>query len=359
MKIATYGVTVALAIGALAATACGSGKENSAAAPVHNVFVVNPVASGAGQSRSFSAVTQEARSIATGFKTAGQIERILVKEGDHVNAGQLLAELDTVDYALGVSQLRVQHRQMADEFERRRKIYASGSMSDNDFEKARAGLEQLALQLALQENKLRYCRLYAPASGYITKRNFEPSEMVDAGTPVFELMDNSHLEVLVDLPVADYMQRGSFVGFSGHSALHPGVSFPLNMLSITPRADNNQLYQLKLTLPASSPVSLTPGMNLTVDIEMAGTDSPAVELPRRAVFDHDGQDCVWVLSEADSTVHARPVAITRHSDPALVTVTSGLQVTDRVVRAGVHSLTEGERVNVITPATETNVGNLL
>ena len=347
-----------MAVAAICSCSGNSGDKNSSRV-VHNVFLVQPEAAGDSSSKSFAAVVQEARTISTGFKTAGQIENILVKEGDYVERGQLLAVLDTVDYALGVSQLRVQHKQMMDEFERRKKIYAAGSMSENDYEKSIAGMEQLSLQLALNENKLRYCRLYAPVSGYIIKRSFEPAEMVDAGTPVFELMDNSHLEVVVDLPVSEYIHRGDFMSFTGRSSLRPGMSFPLNMLSLTPRADNNQLYQLKLTLSPGSAVNLTPGMNLTVDIVTAGSGSKAVEVPIRSVFERDGRSFVWAFEPSDSTVHATEVVASGQCNGAKLLIISGLEVSDRIVRAGVHHLVDGEKVNVIEAASETNVGNLL
>lgn len=344
----------------VAVTSCGNSNADSTdESVVHNVFVISPEEIGASSERSFAAVVEEARTISTGFKTAGQIERILVDEGDYVRAGQLLAVLDTVDYALGVRQLRVQHAQMGDEMERRAKLYAAGSMSDNDYEKARAGYEQLGLQLALNENKLRYCRLYAPSSGYITKRNFEPAEMVDAGTPVFELMDNSHLEVVVDLPVSEYMRRENFIGFTGRTSLQPDDVFALNMMSLTPRADNNQLYQLRLSLPAGSHVSLTPGMNLTVDIATAGTDDRAVVLPARALFDRDGVSHVWVYEPESSTVRAVAVTATRGATDDTMLVTSGLTGNEQVVRAGVHHLTDGEKVNVIDEHSDTNIGNVL
>jgi RND family efflux transporter MFP subunit len=286
----------------------------------------------------------------------------LVKEGDHVAAGQLLAVLDTVDYALGVRQLRVQYNQQLTELERRRQMHAAKNMSDNDFEKFQSGVKQMALQLALQENKLKYCRLYAPSAGVIAKSNFEVSEMVDAGTPVFELMDNSHLEVVVDLPVNEYVQRNAFRTFRCHTAMAPEQSFELQMKSLVPRADNNQLYQLRLTLPKGSTASLTPGMNVTVDINTAGagtTGGEEVTVPLRTVFERDGKDYVWVLNPADSTITAKQVTTAGTVADSKLTITSGLSGSDRIVRAGVHHLVDGEKVKVINENSETNIGNVL
>ena len=50
----------------------------------------------------YPGIVREAHTIGLGFKTAGQIERICVKEGDYVRRGQLLAELDAADFRLGV-----------------------------------------------------------------------------------------------------------------------------------------------------------------------------------------------------------------------------------------------------------------
>ncbi|MDE7141861.1 MAG: efflux RND transporter periplasmic adaptor subunit, partial [Muribaculaceae bacterium] len=310
--------------------------------------------------RDFSGRVEEARSVSAAFKTAGQLERVFVKEGDRVRRGQLLAVLDSADYVLGVNQLRVQSAQNAAETARHAKLHASGGMSDNDYEKVTAGAKQLAIQLALNEKKIEYCRLTAPTDGVVTGVNFEPGEMVDAGTPVIDLMDNTHLEVVVDLPVSEYLRRGEFAGFTGRTPRIPGRSFPLRMLSLTPKADNNQLYQLKLDLGGASGIALTPGMNVTVAIATENGGNSGVTVPASAVFDNGGTPAVFVYNPADSTIRATTVTVsgTGNADGSL-TVTSGLDASQSVVRAGVHHLLDGEKVNVIPAASTTNAGNML
>ena len=346
----------------LAATlaSCGSGATSSTSDRTpHNVFLVNPIAIDGASVRDFAGQVEEARTVAAAFKTGGTLERILVKEGDRVSKGQLLAVLDSTDYVLGTGQLRVQAAQLRSELDRLTRLYATGGVSDNDFEKAKTGLRQLEYQLAINENKLGYCRLYSPASGVVTDVKFETGEMVDAGTPLFDIMDNSHLEVVVDLPVSEYMRRANFTSFTGHTPLLPGRTFALRMLSLTPKADNNQLFQLKLALEPGSDVALTPGMNVTVAIATSGEASGAVMIPVNAVFDHDGHTAVYTFNPADSTVTPIPVSIGGTGADGFVTVPSGLSPSQSIVRAGVHHLVPGEKVNVIQPATDSNVGNLL
>lgn len=345
----------------LTLTACGHSSDKEAADNTyHNVFLFSPeTVTGDGETvKSFPAVVEEAHNTSVAFKTGGQIARILVREGDRVRAGQLLAVLDTVDYALGVNQLRVQYAQQQAEYERKKQMYASHNMSDNDFERATAGLHQLKLQLELNENKLKYCRLYAPASGVITRKNYERAEMVDAGTPVFELMDNNHLEVVVDLPVSNYMRHGEFTSFIGHTPHAPGIDIPLALQSITPKADNNQLYRMKLVM--TSPVAtLTPGMNLSVDITGKATAGEGAQVPLSAVFEREGKSAVWTFNPTDSTVSFTPVTVSGNGQDGTVTVTGGLAPGRSIVRAGAHHLTDGEKVKVITEGSDTNPGNLL
>lgn len=338
---------------------CKGSADREKEAVVHNVFLVEPRNADGASVREFAGRVEEAKSVSAAFKTAGQIEKIYVKEGDRVRRGQLLAVLDSADYVLGVNQLRIQNTQIAAETARHAKLHASGGMSDNDFEKATAGAKQLAYQLALNEKKIEYCRLTAPTDGVVTSVNFERGEMVDAGTPVIDLMDNTHLEVVVDLPVSEYLRRGEFAGFTGRSPQLPGRSFPLQMLSLTPRADNNQLYQLKLNV-AGNGATLTPGMNVAVAIATGGNGNGGVAVPSSAVFDNGGKAAVFVYNPADSTITATPVTITGTGNAdGTLTVTSGLDASQSIVRAGVHHLRDGEKVNVIAPASTTNAGNLL
>lgn len=344
-------------IAVLFLTACSSKTDNRNDSVIHNVFVTTPINDGGESVVTLPATVEEGRTISVGFKTAGQIEKIFVKEGSHVAKGQLIAELDSKDYNLGVSMLREKYASLKAETERQTKLHASGNMSDNDYEKAVSGLNQLQIQLQLEENKLGYCRLYSPSAGIVTKVNFENSEMVDAGTPVIELMDNSSLEAIVDLPLRIYSHREYFTSFTAQSSLTPGKEIDLSLLSITPRADNTQLYRMRLGIPSGS--GLTPGMNVTIKIYSMDNANHNVEVPLSSVFEKNGNKYVWVVNPTDSVIRAQEITITGTGANGLVTVTDGLTGHDVIVRAGVRHLTDGEKVHIISESSHSNPGNIL
>lgn len=185
----------------------------------------------------FPGVVKENDNISLGFKAAGEIKRVLVKEGDRVKAGQLLAELDAADYKLGVDALQIQYDQVSQEVERARRLFETKSMSKNDYDKAVAGLKQLGVQLQANKNKLSYTRLYAPVSGIVESVNYSRAEMVDAGTPVVQLMATGGMEVTCDIPVSAYDERDRFTGFYCRSAYLGDNPVPLRLVSLIPKAD--------------------------------------------------------------------------------------------------------------------------
>ena len=236
----------------------------------------------------FPGVVQESQEISLGFKTAGQIAGIYVKEGDYVAKGKLIAVLDKSDYRLGVDAARLQYEQMEREVARLKQLFESKSISGNDYDKAVSGLKQLKVQLEAKENQLSYTELRAPVSGYVQSVNFHVSEMVDAGTPFVEILDVSRMEIAVDVPVSFYQQRNQLSGFSCISDYGGNAPEELTLISITPKADNNQLYRMLLGFKDAPDASLTAGMNVAVTVE-ASVMADSGMVPERTLFIDDSE----------------------------------------------------------------------
>lgn len=323
-------------------------------------MLTRPVALDTESVKHFSGVVQESHDISLGFKTAGQISRILVKEGDHVKQGQVMARLDDADYKLGVEALEIQCRQLQDEVNRTRALYESKSVSANDYEKAVAGLKQLKVQLQANRNKLAYTVLKAPTDGYVLSVNFAPAEMVDAGTPVINLLDVHRLEVETELPAEVYLQRSHFAGISCQPPFDSSAQWPMKLVSISPKADGNQLYRMKLAFEHTPDARLSAGMNIGITLRIAGNGQHEGHfgLPLHAVM-HQAEDTyVWVL-QPDSTVKRRNVMCSGLDETGNAVITSGLTGDEQIVKAGADALYENEKVRVANQESETNVGGLL
>lgn len=325
----------------------------------HSVMLVSPDNVGTEKIRTFSGVVEEAKEINLGFKVAGQVNRLYVKEGDHVRQGQLVATLDDADYRLGAEALQIQYDQLSAEVGRMKQLHAGKGMSDNDYEKAIAGMQQVKVQLQTALNKIQYTRLYAPVDGYIQRVNTEQSEMVNAGTPVITLLNMNGMEVKTDIPADIYARRDSFGEIICKAVAQDGKEYAMKPVNIVPKADGTQLYRMRLTFVGSPDKTLTAGMNVEIGIQLSGSStSDTFSLPLSCIFQEEEDTFVWTVDK-DSVIHKTKVSIQGTSPNGEAVIGDGLAGNDQVVKAGVNSLHDGEKVKIINNGSKTNKGGLL
>ena len=331
--------------------ACGSGDKKDDEVKVRNVMTVTPENRQESAVKNFSGVVKENSTVNLSFRTPGQIQSILVKEGAHVKRGQLVATLDPKDYQLQVAAAQTQYDQLKNEVERLRQLHEAKSLAGNDYEKAVSGLEQLRIQLQNAKNQLSYTRLTAPVDGTIQKVNFEPSEMVNAGLPVMDLVDTRSMEVEVNIPAEVYrLLDNSTEAY----CMVDGVRYGLHRTGVLAKADANQLFTVRYALEGR----LSAGVSVDVYMEVGGDATVSgLSIPAHAIFEDAGKAYVWVVEKGD-VVKRHEVKLSGVDSKGMAVVSNGIAATDRVVKAGVKALHDGDPVRVITQQ-KSNVGDLL
>lgn len=335
-----------LAVMAMIETGCSS-KSSRAAAHLRWVEAIQPEQLSDHTSLSFAGKVKETKQVNVAFKTGGAIEKVHVRVGDHVRAGQLLAELDDADYRLGLQTAEAQYAQMKSEVDRLKVLYERKSISENDYEKALVGLKQIEVSLQTNTNRVNYCKLYAPSDGVILEVNYHPAELVDAGMAVFSLLEEEELQVVFDLPASLYGRRATFDAFYCRSSYAPDKRVPMELAAITPKADNNQLYRVYLNFKRAAHQPFTPGMNVLVDIttQPQAEERGIVIVPLRTVCQREQTPFVWVINP-DSTLRKQTVVLDGVDAEGNARISSGLDGTETLVRAGAATLQDGEKVRV-------------
>jgi len=298
-----------------------------------------------------------ANEINLGFKAAGQISRILVKEGDYVREGDVIAELDKKDYMLQLEATQIQYNQLKTEVERLETLCKRNTLPANDYEKAKAGLAALGVQLQGYKNQVEYTVLISPVSGYIQSVNFARSEMINAGMTIVTLVDVSSVKIETELPASLFLRLNDFIAFSCRTNLTEGQKIPLRFVGINRKANSSQLHKM-IFVPQSPKSPLAPGMNVEVFISMSEkTEGKTYTLPAKTVFGEEGKSYVWIVQ--NETVHKREVKTGGLAQNGELIILSGISENEEIVRAGLRTLQENDRVSVILNDTETNVGGLL
>ena len=237
-------------------------------------------------------------------------------------------------------------------------LYADGAATPDAYDKARYGLQQITAKYENSRNQLADTEIRMPFDGYVQKRLFDPSTVVGAGMPVLTVVSAEAPEIEINIPGSEYVRRSEFDGFEAAFDFWPGRRSPLRLRSISPKANANQLYTLRLGVPADLRPLPSPGMNTMVTIVCRPSGAAQVAVPAVALFDDGDRTCVWICRE-DSTVVSREVRVERLQTGGEAVVGAGLAAGERIVTSGVHRLREGEKVAPLPGVTKTNVGGLL
>lgn len=347
---------MAAAVALMATAACSNSEADNAASVAVQLCTVE--SSAAGAVSEFPGRVKAAEEVNMAFKVSGNLLRVLPEEGAFVRAGQLIAELDPRDYQLQYDATLAEYNKLSAEANRVIRLWGDSAVSADAYDKARYGLQQITAKLDNARNQLEYTRMVAPFDCYVQRRLFEAPSVVSAGMPVVMLISAGTPEVEINLPASSYRRRAQIAGFSARFGADAAAT-QLPLISYAPQANANGLYTVRLAVPSTVAERPTPGMSVMVSVHYNAAEEAdrSVTLPTGAVFEREGRSMVWVYS--DSTVTAREVTVEALHTDGTARISSGLQPGERVVSAGVHSLTDGQRVHPMAEASSTNVGGLL
>jgi len=314
----------------------------------------------AGDFRQFPGVVDAIQRADLSFRVQGKLNQILIREGDMVNKGQLLAKLDPTDYQIVLNDRKASYATATANYDRAKQLVAKDAISQVEHDKIRAEYHTAKANLNAAEQDLKYTSLKATFPGYIAKRHVENFEEVRRKQKIFTLQDTSELEVKIDVPETIMIQL--------RRSIEPGKvtkpkremyavfdqikdkQFPLGLKEISTTADaNTRTFQVTLKMEHPEDYNILPGMTATVFAEVyasEGSDSLSMLLPLSAVIsDPEKQPVVWIVDDKTMTVSSKPVkAGTMTSNRILVT---GLDIGERVVIAGAEFMREGMKVTLL------------
>ena len=308
----------------------------------------------------FPGKVKAAQDVSLAFRVSGTIHRLPVSEGTHVRQGQLLAELDPTDYQIQLDATEAEYQQIKAEAERVIALYNDNGTTPNAYDKAVYGLKQITAKRKHHQDQLAYTRLYAPFSGIVQKCLFETHETVGAGMPVVSMIGNATPEVEINLPAAEFIRRDAFDSYHCTFDIYPGKVYPLKFISITPKANSNQLYTMRLQLASEGLPLPSPGMNAMVSIICKSSESNLLAIPATAILKRGEKTFVFVYQDSQKNLALREVELARlQSDGSAIVTSQQLRAGDVIVASGVHHLEEGELVRPLPAPSPTNVGGML
>lgn len=317
--------------------------------PVRSIVVTPPES---GWIKEFPAVVNAVQKADLSFRVSGKLQKILVKEGEMVEEDQEIARLDQVDFEIKLKDRKASYDVAKADFDRAQKLIKSGAIARAELDNLSAKVSTASSQLEAAQQELDYTILRAPFAGRVARRYVENFEEVSAKQEIISLQDTSALLVEMELPesvlVRAQKRQGDY-NFLAHFSSIPGRYYPLELRETSTQADEStQTYTMTFTMPAIENHLILPGMSVLVRAEEITPDKNLVLVPGYAVMEDKNGRFVYVVSDAGEgigKISRRAVSTGQLSNRGIV-ISSGLNLGDRVVTAGMSQMSEGLKVRL-------------
>jgi len=359
---ATVGVVALTVLLSGVLTACGeeTGKPVEYIRAI-KTFTVSEVASG--QTRKYAATVQATNSSALSFQVSGNVQKVLVKSGDAVRKGQVLAVLDKKPYELDVQAAQAELRkaeadmsQKRSELERQRALFAKGWIAKSRLEQHQSAYESAVGQVNIATSKLSLARRdlantepAAPFAGTISEKLVDPFADVNAGQKLFEVDATGALEVAFDVPENTIARLALGMPVTITFSTANSCRCKGRITEIGSKAGTANAFPVKASL-LDPPASARSGMSAQVTVLLRNDSrTTGYFVPIAAIAPAPGQKqgsgYVFVYQPASKTVKkvlVRGVGVQEN----LIAI-EGVKPGDVIAVAGVNFLVDGQKVKLM------------
>lgn len=277
-------------------------------------------------------------------KVQGEVQRLLVEEGDRVAAGQLLATLDGRQLRLEATQAGAELAKLERDYRRQVELNQKGLVAAGTFESLRYDLESLRARHEMAELQLSYTEIRAPFAGLIATRQIKLGQTVQPNAALFRITDPSPLKAHVFVPERELRRLKPGQTASVHVDAVPGKNFLAKVTLVSPTIDiRTATFKTTVEIDDTSG-ELRPGMFARVGIVFERKQQ-ALQIPRVALVETDGERSVFVVQDG---VARQKSVDTGLSDAGNVEITEGLAGDEQIVIVGQSGLKDGNKVRVVT-----------
>lgn len=341
-----------LAAAAIVALTCGAGlpawAEGGAATALQTVAAQSE---GSRDDYTADANIEAVRDSRIVAQASGRITEIVVRAGDHVQAGQVLMRIDP---SLAAQQVAGSQAQVAQaqamlasaraDYQRAQRLYAKQYLSaaalehaEAQFKAAEAGARALTAQAAAANVQAGYYTVRAPYAGWVAQVNVAVGDTAAPGAPLADMYDPAALRVTVQLPesVVERLDRAAQAVVELPNAPAAAQRQTGTRVTVLPALDaTTHSATVRVDLPPQS-AAVLPGQFARVHFALkpaTGDDAAAskarVLVPLKAVVRRGELTGVYVVN-AQGAAQLRQIRLGREQGDR-VEVLAGLAVGERV-----------------------------
>ncbi|MGA8164629.1 MAG: efflux RND transporter periplasmic adaptor subunit [Waddliaceae bacterium] len=340
-------------------------EEEEAVRPVKAMQVSDPTLI---LSRPFPGVARAENRVNLAFRVEGPLIELPIYVGEEVKKGETLARIDPRDYEISLRNAKAELEKTKavltfakSDFARAERIQKEdpGAISESKVDQKREERNRLRAVVAGNrakvegaEDQLSYTYMRAPFDGVIVAKYFDNFEYVQAKQSVARMLDTSRIEMVVDIPGNLIPHAQLIKNIEVTFGPFPDLKLQAEVREIGEEASAiTRTFPVTLVMKQPKKVQILAGMSGEARfVGQIAPDSPYVSIliPTSAVFtDGDnGQSYVWVIDVATLLVHKRKVTLEQLTSRG-IQVSEGICPGEWIAVAGVHSLRESQKVEIL------------
>jgi membrane fusion protein (multidrug efflux system) len=289
------------------------------------------------------------RTVGINAQLTGALLRVLVEEGDVVQAGALLAQVDSRELEAQMTSAAAQLEVARKAAERSQTLFDARANTQADYDRdqaayaaSRATHDQLKMRLA-------YASIRAPIAGVILDKRVEAGDIVTGQTRLFTIGDVSTLVVRVPISELDVtgLTEGDAVEVTADAL--PGRTLTGRVRRVFPSADTlSRLVPVEVSLTAASAKAVRPGFLARVNLRL-DPRSNVLLIPANALLEDPSGSIVYIVEAGKA---ARRRVVRGPSYQGRVEIVEGLVPGDSVIVAGNTMVRDGGPIRIVMPSTD-------
>lgn len=236
----------------------------------------------------------------------GECTQVSVQEGDTVQTGQILAELDKKAMLASIGQTEVQVRQSKTAYDRAASMCEEGLSSVAERDNAKFAYEQALASLETQQVQLSKLTVRAPITGILTHKLIQTGQMVASGAPIFSIVDPESFMLVINPPERELarLQNGQKARVT-IDALGVG-EFEAAVRRINPNVDPaSGTVKVTLDFDRETRAKLRDAAFARVRLVM-DTRKDALLVPKDAVLEENARKYVFVVEKEEAQPATEP-----------------------------------------------------
>lgn len=279
-------------------------------------------------------------------KASGILEKLYVEEGQFVEAGTLLAEIEPERFQLNLEKAEAEFASVKLELERINKVHSQQLVSTDTFDKLKWQYEVAKSNLKIAKLDLQETRIIAPISGFIAKRYVKEGNLVEQyqQQKLFHIVKMNVLESTVNLPEQELSQLRLNQPAKLQFTALPGVEVIATVIRISPVVDSETgTFSVKLNVENPNN-TLKAGMFAQVKLVYDVHNNTKL-LPKKALISIDNKHTVFTINDNKAQ---KTLVTLGYEDDSFVEVIDGLELDAQVVTTGQNNLKDQAVIEIIS-----------